>query len=175
MHPKVLVTYATRMESTSEVAEVIGMILREQDVLADVLAVDEVTDFSAYKAAIIGSAVRNSAWLPEAVEFIKTHYERLQSIPVVYFTVCMTMRDDTDQSRRTVESYVQPVLKTFPEIKPLDMGFFGGMFDGREFPRLMRWIIQSLNFPTGDFRDWEAVHHWTKDVYPRLLAAIKDG
>ena len=69
-HPPVLVAYATRMESTSDVAEVIGMILHEQDVSADVLSIDEVEDISKYESVIIGSAIRGMAWLPEAVKFV---------------------------------------------------------------------------------------------------------
>lgn len=169
MHTKILVAYATRMESTSEVAEVIGMILHEQDVNADVLSIDEVEEVASYDAVIIGSAIRGEAWLPEAVKFIEQHRHALSKVPVAYFTVCMTMREDTPENRRKAEAYHKPVLTAVPEVQPIDVGLFGGMLETTEFPRLMRWVISTLNLPSGDYRNWDAIRRWTEAVYPRLL------
>lgn len=168
-HPPVLITYATRMESTSDVAEVIGMILHEQDVSADVMPVDEVETIDKYEAVILGSAIRGMSWLPEAVNFIAANVDTLSRMPVAYFTVCMTMREDTADNRKTVMGYMQPVLKNYPQVDPISIGLFGGMLNKQDFPRVVRWLINNLNLPSGDYRDWEAIHHWTKELLPYLV------
>lgn len=167
-HPHILVTYATRMESTSDVAEAIGMSLREQGYSADVMPVDEVDSLADYTAVILGSAIRVGAWLPEAIRFLETFREALSTVPVAYFTVCMTMREDTPQNRATVLNYMKPVLDDFPKVDPFEIGLFGGMFNTQEFPRAVRWILSKLNFPSGDFRNWESIQHWVHSLMPHL-------
>ena len=168
IHPHVLVTYATRMESTSDVAEVIGMSLREQGISSDVMPVDDVDSLEGYTAVIVGSAIRVESWLPEAIHFLELKCAELKNLPVAYFTVCMTMRDDTPQNRATVLNYMKPVFENCAEIEPFEIGLFGGMFDTQEFPRAVRWIISKLKFPTGDYRNWEAIHHWVQALLPHL-------
>ncbi len=167
-HPHILVTYATRMESTSDVAEAIGMSLREQGFSADVMPVGEVDSLADYTAVILGSAIRVEAWLPESIRFIETFRAELSTLPVAYFTVCMTMREDTPQNRATVINYMKPIFQNFPEVDPFEIGLFGGMFNTQEFPRAIRWILNKLNFPSGDFRNWESIQHWVHTLMPNL-------
>ncbi|MBM3127947.1 MAG: hypothetical protein FJ009_04840 [Chloroflexi bacterium] len=77
MPSKILVTYASRTGSTAEIAQAIGKTLAEGGAQVDVRAMQDVHDLAPYRAAVAGSAVRKSKWLPEAARFIETHRAEL--------------------------------------------------------------------------------------------------
>jgi flavodoxin len=85
MPSHVLVAYASREGSTAEIAETIGMVLREAGAEVDVLPVKEVHNLDGYDAVVLGSAVHIGKVLPEAVQFAKRHQPVLADLPVAYF------------------------------------------------------------------------------------------
>jgi menaquinone-dependent protoporphyrinogen oxidase len=91
MSDKILVAYANRTGSTAEVAEEIGNILIGKGAQVVVEPVQDITDLSAYWAVVLGSAIQNRQWLPEAVEFVRTHQSTLAQKPCAMFSLCMTL------------------------------------------------------------------------------------
>jgi len=165
---KVLVAYASRCGSTGGVAEAIGEVLCEGGVAADVRLAKDVTDLSGYQAVIVGSAIRMGAWLPEAMKFVETHQDVLSRIPVAYFAVCMTLEEDTEENRRTVAAYLDPIRE---RVQPVDVGLFAGAMDYNKLPFIYRLIVKALKSPEGDFRDWDAIRAWAANARPALLSA----
>src|SRR5690606_33116049 len=94
---RVLVAYATRFGSTEEVAQRIGTVLSSESIQTDVRAVEEITSLRDYDAIVIGSAIRVGRWVPEAVDFLREYEAELRDLPVAYFTVCMTLNDNTPE------------------------------------------------------------------------------
>ena len=86
MNNKILVTYASRSGSTAEVAEAISKTLTEGGAQVDVIPMRDVKDISLYRAVIVGSAIRQSKWLPEAVQFVRAHQETLRHKSFAMFT-----------------------------------------------------------------------------------------
>lgn len=174
MSKKILVAYATQKGSTMMVARAIGDMLRQEGAVVDVLLCEEVTDLSSYKAVLVGSAVYNGAWLPEAIEFVEGHHRALNRIPVAVFALSLTMCDDSEKSRMTVLSYLDPILKMLPQVNPLDVGLFGGVFDPHQWDLFTRVVQKYVNhLPEGDFRDWQAVHDWTDYIRREILQQKK--
>src|SRR5512147_3066162 len=95
MSKKILVTYATKCGSTGEVASAIGKAIAQNGARVDVLPLKKVANLSDYQAVFVGSAIRVAKWLPEAVDFVSENRAILQRVPTAYFTVCMTMVEDT--------------------------------------------------------------------------------
>lgn len=91
MSNKILVAYATRNGSTAGVAEAIGKTLAENGTVVDVRSMTDVKDLTPYQAVVAGSAIRGGMWLPEAMQFMKTHQAALAQRPFAAFLVCMTM------------------------------------------------------------------------------------
>src|SRR5512139_4097072 len=91
MPDKILVTYASRAGSTAGVAEAIGQTLTESGAQVDVRPMQDVTDLAPYRAVVAGSAVQDRQWLPEAMQFVRTHRAELNQKPFAAFMVCMTM------------------------------------------------------------------------------------
>lgn len=171
MSKKVLVAYASVSGSTGEVAEAIGQVLGKQEgVTVEVRRVRDVTDIGVYSAVVLGSSIRVGKWLPEAIQFLETHQESLGQVPVAYFTTCLTMVNDTEDSRRTVLAYMEPVLQKSAEIKPVGLGLFAGSLDPNR-----PLVMQTDLAPQGDYRDWEAIRAWAEEVAPALMEGIVES
>lgn len=169
MQPKILVTYASRTGSTAEVAEAIGKTLSENRTDVDIIPMEEVQDLSSYQAVIVGSAIRKSKWLPEAVQFVRTHQETLRHKPIAMFTVCITLAmSNSEQYRSVVTGWTAPVSAL---IRPLSEGLFAGVLDFGKLPfsldtLMLRATVAAGVFPRGDHRDWNAVRAWAESLKP---------
>jgi len=163
---KILVAYASRAGSTGEVAEAIGKVLCEGGAAVDVRLAKDVTDVSPYRAIVVGSAIYMGQWMSEAAKFVEMHREALSQIPVAYFAVCLTQKDDTEENRRTVAAYLDPVREV---VQPVDVGLFAGRLDCSKLSFLYRLIAKVMGSPEGDFRDWEAIRAWAANVRGRLV------
>ncbi len=168
MKKRILIAYGSRCGSTGGVAEDIGKVLSKAGAGVDVHPVKDVNDLSSYQAVIVGSAIRMGKWLPEAVEFVKAHQSALSRLPVAYFAVCLTMKDDTTENRRKASGFLDPVCKQFPQVKPLEIGLFAGAVDYKKLSFAYSLILKVKGAPEGDFRNWEAIRTWAAGVSPVL-------
>lgn len=170
MSTRILVAYASEFGSTVEIAETIGQALRDRGAQVDVRAIVDVATLAPYSAAIIGSAIYNGAWLPEAVHFVEIHAAALSRMPTAYFVVCATMREDTPEHRQGARSFLDPVLAQIPQVRPIDIGLFAGKIDP---PRLSWPVRLRMRFTTdlrqGDYRRWDDVRSWAVSLAPQLL------
>jgi menaquinone-dependent protoporphyrinogen oxidase len=165
---RILIAYGSRCGSTGGVAEAVGQVLSAAGATVDVRLVKNVNDVSPYQAVIVGSAIRMGKWLPEVVDFIKTHQETLSRVPVAYFAVCLAMKDDTAENRQKALGYLDPVRKQFPQVKPADIGLFAGAVDYGKLSFAYSLILKVKGAPEGDFRNWEAIRTWAAGVRPAL-------
>jgi len=53
----------------------------------------------------------------------------LRQVPVAYFLACITMCQPTEENRRKVLAYLDPVLKSGTAVQPLKIGAFAGALD----------------------------------------------
>lgn len=166
MKSRLLIAYASRCGSTGGVAEAIGQTLCETGAAVDVRLVGNVNDLSSYQAVILGSAIRMGKWLPETVEFLKKHQDALSRVPVAYFVVCLTMKDDTADNRRTALAFLDPVRKQVPQVKPVDIGLFAGAVDFNKLSFVYSLMLKVKRVPEGDFRNWETIRTWATSVRP---------
>jgi menaquinone-dependent protoporphyrinogen oxidase len=168
MAVNVLVTYASATGTTAEVAQAVAAVLTENAVQVDVRPIKAVDDLSSYDGVVIGSAIRAGQWLPEAIGFLNQYKDDLQAIPVAFFTVCMTLCEDTAQNREKVNAYMQ---LAYDVLMPIASGLFAGRMDLQKLSLPMRTVMRMNGAKTGDFRDWAVIRSWAKALKPRLLAA----
>jgi menaquinone-dependent protoporphyrinogen oxidase len=72
----ILLTYATRFGSTQEVAETIAAVLRESNLEVDIRPMQEVKKLDGYDAVVLGAAIYNARWHPEAHQFCRSTRKR---------------------------------------------------------------------------------------------------
>ena len=157
MGNRVLVAYASKAGSTAEVADAIGKRLADTGLAVDVRRAKNVRSVDGYAAVIVGSAIRAGQWLSEASGFVKTHREALAARKTAFFTLCMTLRQDTPEQREKVAAYLKPVREI---LEPDRIEFFAGKMDYRKLALAPRLIVKGMKVPEGDFRNWDAIGAW---------------
>lgn len=172
MNEKILVTYASRAGSTAEIAEAISKTLVQNGAQVELLPIQDVKNISAYSAVVIGSPIRKSQWLPEALKFIQDHRAELARKRVAIFTVCITLAmSNTERYRQAVAGWTAPVRS---QVKPVSEGLFAGRLDFTKLPTTLdtlklRLVAAAGVFPKDDRRDWKAVQAWAESIHPLLL------
>ena len=158
MSKYILVAYASGSGSTREVAEVVATEIEREGLSTVVQHVNQVEDVATYSGVVLGSSIRIGRWLPEAVDCLERIKAELVEKPVAYFTTCLTMIDDTEENRQTVLSYMEPLLKIAPKVKPVGLGLFAGSLDPA------RRTIMAGGGPHGDYRNWAAIREWAQKI-----------
>jgi menaquinone-dependent protoporphyrinogen oxidase len=172
MNGKILVTYASRTGSTVGVADAIGTTLTKKGAQVDVCPMHDVKDLTPYWAVIAGSAVQNRQWLPDAVEFIKTHRIALNQKRFAIFSVCMTLAmKNGEKYRPEVMKWLTPVRTL---VQPVSEGLFAGALDIHKIPSFgdrlkFRMSVVFGVWSEGDHRDWNAIHGWADGLYPQFF------
>jgi menaquinone-dependent protoporphyrinogen oxidase len=161
MTRKVLIAYATKLDSTGEIAQSIGETIAQSGFEADVELVKDVADTSEYSAVILGSAIRMGHWLPEAIEFAKRHQDPLKKVLVAIFTVHILNQGDDPESQKERLAYTEPVKKI---LTPKAEAFFTGKIDPAQLNFFERLLFRAVKSPAGDFRDWEDIQDWAEEV-----------
>ena len=163
MTQKILVTYATNLGSTAEVAQAIGEMIAKNGRVVDLLPIHHVTDITDYDAVIIGSAVRMGNWLPEAVKFVQKHHARLNEIPTKIFSVHILNQGNDPESQTARQAYTASIRAI---INPQGEAFFSGKIDPSQLKFVERLLFKAVKSPDGDFRDWAAIRNWAMRIAP---------
>jgi hypothetical protein len=111
------------------------------------------------------------AWLPEAMQFMRTHQAALQQKPFAAFLVCMTLAmKNAEQYRSHVSTWLDPVRAL---VRPVSEGLFPGMLEIRKLPSFSDRLKFRLSvlfgaWKEGDHRDWPAVREWAMGLKSSL-------
>lgn len=162
MDPTVLVTYATRAGSTLEIAKAIVLELENRSFSVDICPISRVTDLNKYSHVVIGSAIRMSAPLPEATEFVEQNHIKLASIPTAFFAVYLMNFESDAASIKARFAYLDPIRNL---LAMNHEAFFTGVFDPEKVSYVEGVLGKMMKSPIGDFRDWGAISHWGQSIF----------
>jgi menaquinone-dependent protoporphyrinogen oxidase len=153
---RILVAYATKHGSTTEVAEAIATALRERRDRVYVAAAADVRALDGYRAVVLGGALYMGHWHEDAARFLKRHRRALQELPLAVFAMGpKTMAEaEVAASRKQLDH----ALAAVPELAPVAVAVFGGVVD----PSKLRFPFKRM--PASDARDCEAIGAWSHDV-----------
>ena len=155
---KVLVTAASRHGSTAEIASIIAGILQSSEIDAEAVPPDAVESVVGYDAVILGSAVYAGQWLESARAFVARHADDLATRPVFLFSSGPLGYP----SRRPVEPADAIAVET--TIGAMDLQVFPGRLIGRDLSLPERLITTKTHLPYGDFRAWDDILDWTREI-----------
>ena len=163
---KVLVTYASKYGATEEIAEKIAEVLSQAGLPTDVLPAEHVSLLNSYHTVVLGSALYIGRWHKEARKFIKRYEQKLVGRNVWIFLSGPTGEDEDDTREAWHAS--KKLGATLEHIAPRDVKLFRGAIDPDKLSGLEKWMIKNVDAPTGDFRDWEAISTWAKEIAAAL-------
>jgi menaquinone-dependent protoporphyrinogen oxidase len=161
----VLVGYATKHGSTTEVAEAVAARLRESGHDVDVMAAADVRTLDGYGAVVLGGALYMGRLHPDATGFLKQHRQALEEMPLAVFAMGpKTMAAaDVVASRKQLDH----ALAARPELAPVAVAIFGGVVD----PSKLRFPFNRM--PASDVRDWTAIDAWSREVAVHLAKELE--
>lgn len=167
---KVLVAYASKYNSTAEIAQAIGRTLQEfQSLKVEVRSVELVEDITSYDAVVLGSAVYAGQWLSSAADFLTNYEQTLSQRPVWLFSSGPTSERDTKTMTKEW-TFPEALTAVAERIKPRDIVVFQGKLDLSSLNFFERYISRLVKATRGDFRDWDMIRNWSVGIAEALKA-----
>ncbi|MGW2830367.1 flavodoxin domain-containing protein [Streptomyces sp. NPDC001286] len=160
----VLVGYATAHGSTREIAHRIASRMRTEGVEVDVRALEAVADMNGYDAFVVGSAVHDQKWLPEARSFVRQGIAAPGSRPVWLFSVGMPGALRGPWKRLMYKEV--PVIEADLAVPftPRGHRLFSGVIRPEHLSRRGRLMFRLMGCRYGDHRDWSEIDGWAEQI-----------
>jgi menaquinone-dependent protoporphyrinogen oxidase len=174
---RILVVYASKYGSTKGIAERIADTLNESGQEAAAMPAGRAGLLEGYDAFVVGSAAYMFSWMKEAADFVRQNASLLRGKPVWLFSSGPIGAATTDAKGRDVRETTVPkeIVEFRASIEPRDHHVFFGAFDHTKLNlthRLVYALPAMKNLLTdGDFRDWEEIDAWAKEIASTLVPA----
>ena len=167
MESKVLVGYSSKYGATVEIAGKISEALRQSGLQVDVVPVKNVKDVTPYTAFVIGSALYMFQWRADATAFLKKNWKILADKPTwIFSSGPMGKGDPVEMVKgQRFQKTLEPVLA---QIKPRGVTVFWGAINMNKLNFLERSIMKRMPEQQGDFRDWNVINTWAKQIAAEL-------
>src|SRR6478609_4449733 len=170
----VLVAYASVHASTAEIAQQIADRFGKSGLAAVVHPVDQVDSLQPYQAVVLGSAVHNQAWLPEAANFLTRFSDQLAKRPVWLFSTCSVGETSSFFGPR-VTALIRSTRHEFADVADArgtihfrDHHYFAGAFERGSWSFLGDLFLKVCGGAPGDHRDWRDVNEWADRIAREL-------
>lgn len=161
----ILVTYATKYGSTQEVAETVAAVLREAGLEVELQAMRDVKTLDGYAAVVLGAAIYNTRWHPDAHQFLAQYQGALAQRPLAIFTLGPIAKGEA--AMRNSRRQLDKDLAKYAWLKPAALEVFVGKYDTSKLSFFERFM------PASDNRDWNAIRAWAKALPAELLAVVR--
>lgn len=170
MSPNVLVTYATRLGSTEEVARVVTDVLHEAGVDVDAEPVAAVKSLQEYSAVVLCAPLYMGRLLKDARRFLARNAAALQQMPVILLVVGPVEAKEKDWTG--ARQQLDKELAKFPWLTPAEQHIVGGKFDPKKLGFPFKFILRKL--PPSDARDWTAIREMARHIAAKFQPALQD-
>jgi menaquinone-dependent protoporphyrinogen oxidase len=163
MEGKVLVAYGSKYGATEGIAQKIGEVLQQEGLQVELLSAKQVADVSHYKAVVVGSAAYMFRWRKEVADLLTRNEKQLAEKPVWLFTSGPLEEGDPVKllEGKIIPTALQPIVD---RIKPRGITVFHGAVDMNKLNFFERFVFKRVKSPIGDFRKWDAITAWAKDI-----------
>jgi menaquinone-dependent protoporphyrinogen oxidase len=177
-----LIVYATRYGATKGTADEIARILREENVDVKIVNAQEekVKDISEYGLVVVGSGMAMGNWVSEAEDFLKKFQKDLENKKLALFISSLKPVEEregkTAHVARTRKIGLDDKILKY-HLKPITMGFFGGVLDYNKMGYLTRKAMEvgyksqlqkngfkEVESNVYDLRNWDEIRSWAREL-----------
>jgi menaquinone-dependent protoporphyrinogen oxidase len=162
---KILVAYASKQGSTAEIAQAIAKELQASGHTADAADVTGIRSLEGYAGVVIGGPMYMGHIDPRVRKFAKRHAGELAKLPVAGFVVCLAAASKDPEGMAWAEKALH---KALGPVQPVAETIFAGKLEPEKLSWFQRWIIKMVNSPVGDFRDWDAIRAWARELAGKM-------
>lgn len=149
---KVLVAYDTKNGSTADVAQAIGLRLREHGFSVDIQPAKKVHDAKEFDCLVVGAPIYAGRWLSGAHRLLR-HVSKLRSEqrPAVAIFALGPRKNEGPESWAAPKAQFDRALAKHPAFMPVSTALFGGADPAKKSPRR-------------DLRDWDVIKSWAEEL-----------
>jgi menaquinone-dependent protoporphyrinogen oxidase len=191
---RALIVHASRHGASAGIAERIGEVLRSAEMEVVVAPAAKQPDPTGFDAYVVGSGVYMGSWLKEGIEYLERNVETLRTRPTWLFSsgpIPSSSKErpvDEDRyggalgpaegpgsgGRRKIEGLAEM-------IGVRDHRILQGAYDPNDPPkamseRLARMMPAVKNIlPEGDFREWDVIDAWAKEIAEEIGGKVAIG
>ncbi len=162
---RIAVIYATAQGSTRDIAEFIGTELTARGAEVEVADTAHAPELSRFDAVVIGSAIHNRDFLPDAVAYIHEHRRQLAQLDVWMFSVGLGPALVGPIGRRIGRVVPTKIAALRDSIHPREYQPFAGHYERAGVDLFARALYRTMGGTRyGDLRDWPAIREWASDI-----------
>jgi menaquinone-dependent protoporphyrinogen IX oxidase len=179
---KAIIVFGTQYGATKDTTEEIAKILQAEnfDVKVVNLKEEKVKDISEYGLVVVGSGVACGRWVNEAEDFLKKFRKDFENKKLALFVSSVEpiyKKEGNDKEVAKMHKINLEDRVSKYGLKPISMGFFGGIIDFNRMGFLTRKgmeaafksPLQTHGFKETepgayDLRDWNEMRIWTKEL-----------
>jgi len=157
----ILLAYASRYGSTQDVAESIAAALRQVGLRVDMRPMQDVKGLDQSDAIVLGAAIYNGKWHPDAHDFLSRHQKAIGQRPVAVFA--LGPLSTSEEAMRRSRGQLERDLGMYPWLKPVAVEVFVGKLDPSKLS-----LFERLGSTASDRRDWDAIRAWADSLPAQL-------
>ena len=162
---RVLIGWASRAGTATDVAHVLASELRGAGHHVDVINVKEDPGAADRDLVVLGSGIQAGQWYPEAMAWFSSHGTQFSGTRVALFNVCLNAADSS--KRDECLSYNRAMLEN---LTPVAQESFAGRYVPEKVSWIKRQFLRTLQKPAQDHVDEAAIRAWG-----RTLAVLVAG
>ncbi|QLY28598.1 flavodoxin domain-containing protein [Nocardia huaxiensis] len=167
--PRIAVVYATAQGATREIAEYLGASLAGRGATVEVADVEHAPELSRFDVVVLGSAIHNMDFLPEATEFVRSHHDALTVRKVWLFGVGLGPALTGPLGRYLGRRVPKRIARLRDAIAPREYRTFAGHYERAGVSLEARALYRVLGGTRyGDLRDWTAIELWADSIAQAL-------
>ncbi|MDT8358274.1 MAG: flavodoxin domain-containing protein [Methanomicrobiaceae archaeon] len=160
MPESVLIAYATKHNTTKEIAEAISKTLNAAGLTAEALPAKEAGDVASYHAVIIGSPIYAGRIIKDAAIFAEKNAKDLEARTVFAFTVELGVAERSEENIKKADAALAPIRNA---VSLAGVEHFAGRFDPSYFP-VIGFLMKLGGKNYEDHRDWDRIREWAENI-----------
>lgn len=121
-------------------------------------------DPSVYDVFVVGSAVHDMSWLPQALAFVHTNATLLARRDTWLFSVGMPAALRGPWKPLVAKEESRVIGGLVDQLHPRGHRLFSGAIEPEHLTRGGRMKFQAMGLRYGDYRDWPALDAWAQEI-----------